>query len=126
MSGGTTLQPTIRCPLCLAELQFTIYSIYSALLSPAVQHYNRQLDALYGILSGETTLKPTISYAPLYLLRSTVSGETTADSLSSYTLISYTALKLTTYCALLCLARIQPTLCSICTVLLCPVVQHNI
>jgi hypothetical protein len=100
MSGGTKLQPTVRCPLYLAELQFTIYSIYSALLSPAVQHYNRQFDALYGILSGETTLKPTISYAPLYLSRSTLSGETTADSLLRSTLISYAAL--------------TPTICKLC------------
>jgi hypothetical protein len=56
MSSGTTLQPTIRCPLCLAELQLTICSIYSALLGPVVQHYNQLFDALYGILTGETTL----------------------------------------------------------------------
>jgi hypothetical protein len=69
MSGGTTLQPTIRCPLCLAESQLTISSIYSALLGPVVQHYNQLFDALYGILSGETTLQPTVCFAPLCLER---------------------------------------------------------
>jgi hypothetical protein len=58
MSGGTTLQPTIRCPLYLAKLQLTICSIFFTLLSPAVQHNNRQLYVLNGILSDETRLKP--------------------------------------------------------------------
>jgi hypothetical protein len=68
-----------------------MYSINSALHSPAVQHYSRQLDALYVIISGETTLKPTISYAPLNLLRSTLSEETSAKSPLRSTLISYAA-----------------------------------
>jgi hypothetical protein len=67
MSGGTTLQPTIRCTLYLAKLQLTICSIFFTLLSPAVQHYNRQLHVLNGIISGETKLKPTFCYALLYL-----------------------------------------------------------
>jgi hypothetical protein len=95
MSVGTALQPTYRCPLCLAELQLTICSFYSTLLRPVVQHCNQLLNALYGIISGETTtdnllcstLSGGIRLTTEYLLRSILSGGTTADSLSGSTLI---------------------------------------
>jgi hypothetical protein len=103
VSGGTKLQPTIRCLLCLAELQLTVCSVYSALLGPVVkhlmrsslfyqarQHGNRLSAALHSIWRYKT--------ATDYLFRFTLSGESTADSLLRSIPISVYLLRLTIFC----------------------------